>query len=72
MGQEGAGEVAVAKRNDSNERRWYTMTTKDEEGQLSDVMWPSMTYSRGPMSILLSKSIFGGIFHRGQFTITGH
>ena len=72
MGQEGAGEVAVAKRNDRNERRWHSTTTKEKEGQLSDVTWPPMTYSRGPMSILLSKSIFGGIFHRGQFTIIGH
>ena len=45
VGQEGAGEVAVAKRNDSNERRWHPMMTKDEEGQLSDVTWPPMTYN---------------------------
>ena len=44
-GQEGAGEVAVAKRNDRNERRWHSTTTKEEEGQLSDVTWPPMTYN---------------------------
>ena len=45
VGQEGAGEVAVAKRNDRNERRWHSTTTKEEEGQLSDVTWPPMTYN---------------------------
>ena len=45
VGQEGAGEVAVAKRNDSNERRWHPRTTKEEEGQLSDVTRPPMTYN---------------------------
>ena len=44
-GQEGAGGVAVAKRNDSNERRWHPMTTKEEEGQLSDITWLPMTYN---------------------------
>ena len=45
VGQEGVGEVAVAKQNDSNERRWHSMTTKEEEGQLSDVTQPPMTYN---------------------------
>ena len=45
VGQEGAGEVAVAKRKDSNERRWHPMTTKEEEGQLSDITWLPMTYN---------------------------
>ena len=45
MGQEGAGEVAVAKRKDSNERRWHPMTTKEEEGQLSDIKWLPMMYN---------------------------
>ena len=44
VGQEGAGKVAVAKRNDRNEQRWHLTTTKEEEGQLSDVTWPPMTY----------------------------
>ena len=44
VGQEGAGEVAVAKRNDRNGRRWHSTTMKEEEGQLSDVTWPPMTY----------------------------
>ena len=43
-GQEGAGEVAVAKQNDRNGQRWHSTTTKEEEGQLSDVTWPPMTY----------------------------
>ena len=45
VGQEGAGEVVVAKQNDGNERRWHPMMTKEEEGQLSDVTWPPMTYN---------------------------
>ena len=45
VGQEGAGEVAVAKQNDSNKWRLHSMTMKEEEGQLSDVTWPPMTYN---------------------------
>ena len=48
VGQEGAGEVAVAKRNDSNDQRWHPTTTKEKEGQLSDVTWPPMMYIMEP------------------------
>ena len=72
MGQEGAGEVAVAKQNDSNEWTWHAMTAKGEEGQLSVITWPPMTLTGPDVDFYSPSRMFGGNFHRGQFTIIGH